>query len=549
MAIACNSPIMGNLERADNWWRDQVIYQIYPRSFQDTGGDGIGDLAGIRKRLPYLAGLGIDCIWLSPVFASPMKDFGYDVADYREIDPLFGSMADFDDLLDEAHSSGLKLLLDFVPNHTSDQHDWFIESRSSQQNSKRDWYIWKDPAPNGGPPNNWISNFGGSAWQFDERTGQYYYHAFLRSQPDLNWRNPEVRTAMFDILRFWLDKGVDGFRVDVIWHLIKDEHFRDNPPNPHYRAGKPEIEKNLQVHSADQPEIHDLIAEMRGVIEEYDNRLLIGEIYLPVERLVSYYGKSHDSGVHLPFNFQLLQCPWETQAIASLVTEYEESLPEHGWPNWVLSNHDQPRIAARTGPAQARIAAMLLLTLRGTPTLYYGDEIGLADVTIPPERMQDPWTKQEPDTSFNRDKARTPMQWSGKENAGFSSAQPWLPVSDDWQKRNVASLDEEDQSLLQLYRRLLAFRRKEQALRSGSYRELHCSPSIFALEREVEAKRLAVILNFSEEETTLPDLPDRYRKAKTLFSSVGESRSGLSAHSLRLKPTEGVILQAEEYDG
>ncbi len=549
MAIACNSTTMGSLERADNWWRDQVIYQIYPRSFQDTGSNGVGDLAGIRKRLPYLAELGIDCIWLSPVFASPMKDFGYDVADYREIDPLFGSMADFDELLDEAHSSGLKLLLDFVPNHTSDQHEWFIESRSSRQNAKRDWYIWKDQAPDGGPPNNWISNFGGSAWQFDERTGQYYYHAFLQSQPDLNWRNPEVRTAMFDTLRFWLDKGVDGFRVDVIWHLIKDEHFRDNPPNPNYHADQPEIEKNLQVHSADQPEVHDLIAEMRGVIEEYDNRLMIGEIYLPMERLVNYYGKTHDSGVHLPFNFQLLQCPWQTQAIASLVTEYEASLPEHGWPNWVLSNHDQPRIAARTGPSQARIAATLLLTLRGTPTLYYGDEIGLADITIPPERVQDPWAKQEPDTSFNRDKARTPMQWSGKENAGFSSAQPWLPVSDDWQERNVASLDEEDQSLLQLYRRLLAFRRTEQALRSGTYHELYCDPSIFAFEREIEAKRLAVILNFSEEEAPLPDLPDRYRKAKTLFSSVGESRSGLPAHSLRLKPAEGVILQAEEHEG
>lgn len=540
---------MASLERADNWWRDQVIYQIYPRSFQDTGGDGVGDLNGIRKRLPYLAELGIDCIWLSPVFASPMKDFGYDVADYREIDPLFGSMADFDDLLDEAHLSGLKLLLDFVPNHTSDQHEWFVESRSSRLNAKRDWYIWKDPAPDGGPPNNWISNFGGSAWQFDEQSGQYYYHAFLQSQPDLNWRNPEVRTAMFDILRYWLDKGVDGFRVDVIWHLIKDEHFRDNPPNPNYRADQPEIEKNLQIHSADQPEIHELIAEMRGVVEEYDNRLLVGEIYLPLERLVSYYGKSHDSGVHLPFNFQLLQCPWQTQAIASLVTEYEASLPEHGWPNWVLSNHDQPRIAARTGPAQARIAAMLLLTLRGTPTLYYGDEIGLADVTIPPERVQDPWAKQEPDTSFNRDKARTPMQWSDEENAGFSTAQPWLPVSDDWQERNVASLDEEDRSLLQLYRRLLALRRKEQALRSGTYHELYRSSSIFAFERELEAKRLAIILNFSNEETAVPDLPERYRKAKTLFSSVGEGRSGLPAQDLCLQSAEGIILEAQEREG
>lgn len=544
MADARYSLFMTAFQRADRWWRDQTIYQVYPRSFQDSGADGVGDLNGIRDRIPYLSALGVDCIWLSPIFASPMRDFGYDISDYRAIDPLFGSMHDFDDLLQEAHSHGLKLLLDFVPNHTSDEHRWFAESRSSRTNPKRDWYIWKDPAPDGGPPNNWISNFGGSAWEYDEQTGQYYYHAFLASQPDLNWRNPEVREAMFDVLRFWLDKGVDGFRVDVIWHLIKDEHFRDNPPNPDYRPGQPEIERNLQVNSADQPEIHDLVAEIRDVIDEYDNRLLIGEIYLPLERLMSYYGKTQDTGVHLPFNFQLLQCPWRPGKIADLVDEYEKSLPAHGWPNWVLSNHDQPRIAARAGEAQARIAAMLLLTLRGTPTLYYGDEIGLGDVTIPPGRVQDPWARQEPEASFNRDKARTPMQWSTRPFAGFSQAEPWLPLSRDWQQRNVALFEEQPDSLLNLYRRLLALRKNSQALRTGDYRALHVDEAIFGFERFDKNERLAIVLNFSEQERSVPDLPRDYRSASLMFSSHGRIEGDEPLAGKRLKAGEGLILQA-----
>ena len=314
------------------WWQNEAIYQIYPRSYQDSNGDGVGDLQGIRQRLPYIAQLGAGAIWLSPIFRSPMKDFGYDIADYCDIDPLFGSMADFDQLLDDAHRQGLRVLLDFVPNHTSDQHPWFQQSRSGRDNDRRDWYIWRDPAPDGGPPNNWMSNFGGSAWTLDEQSGQYYYHAFLSSQPDLNWRNPKVRKAMLETLRFWLDKGVDGFRVDVIWHLIKDEQLRDNPPDPDYGPGKPDIQRYLQVYSADQPEVHDVIAEMRAVIDDYPERLLIGEIYLPLERLMKYYGQSGE-GVHLPFNFQLLQAPWQAERLASLIDEYEAALPEKGWPN------------------------------------------------------------------------------------------------------------------------------------------------------------------------------------------------------------------------
>lgn len=532
---------MTQFERSHQWWRNETIYQIYPRSFADSTANGVGDLRGIIDRIDYIRDLGVNAIWLSPIFASPMKDFGYDISDYCAIDPLFGNMEDFDRLLERAHQADLKLLLDFVPNHTSDQHKWFKESRSSRSSSKRDWYIWKDPAPDGGPPNNWISNFGGSAWEFDEQTEQYYYHAFLASQPDLNWRNSEVRTAMFDVLRFWLAKGVDGFRIDVLWHLIKDQQFRDNPANPAYRPGQPEIERNLQIHSADQPEVHHIIAEMRDVIEEYDHRLMIGEIYLPLERLVSYYGKSGESGVHLPFNFQLLQCPWRAERIAELVAEYEELLPTNGWPNWVLSNHDQPRIAARTGEAQARIAAMLLLTLRGTPTVYYGDELGIAGVDVPQHRIQDPWAKQEPEASFNRDKARTPMQWSDAPHAGFSDAEPWLPLTEDWKARNVACMESDESSILHLYRRLLMLRKIHKPLRDGEYTQLLVDDGIFGFERIGPSERLAIMLNFTGEHRTAARLPERYRNGSILLSTAG--RTGAVGDPLGLGPDEGVILQ------
>ena len=537
---------MNEPTRASRWWRDEAIYQIYPRSFKDRSGDGRGDLAGIAEQLPYIRDLGVDAIWLSPIFASPMKDFGYDIADYCAIDPLFGTMADFDRLLEATHAHGLKLLLDFVPNHTSDQHDWFKASRSSRSDPKRDWYIWKDAAPDGSPPNNWISNFGGSAWARDEATGQYYYHAFLASQPDLNWRNPEVREAMFDNMRFWLDKGVDGFRVDVIWHLIKDEQFRDNPPNPGFRPGQSEINRNLQIHSADQPEIHRVIAEMRAVMEEYDHRLLIGEIYLPLERLMHYYGED-GAGVHLPFNFQLIQCPWRAGEVARIVSEYEAALPPDGWPNWVLSNHDQPRIAARAGERQAKIAAMLLLTLRGTPTVYYGDELAIGDVAIPQDRIQDPWARQEPDASFNRDKARTPMQWSSEPHAGFSQAEPWLPLTADWQERNVAALAGQSGSMLQLYKFLLKLRRRHSALRTGPYRQLDVAGDVFAYERHDENGRFAVLLNFASEPRPAPLHPAYDGGAIVL--STDANRDGAARTPFTLGPDEGGVIAAGSATG
>ncbi|AWN49878.1 alpha-amylase [Methylobacterium terrae] len=478
------------------WWKAGVVYQVYPRSFQDTNGDGVGDLRGVTARLDYLAWLGVDALWLSPVCRSPMADYGYDVSDYCDIDPLFGTLADFDALVAEAHRRRLRVIMDFVPNHTSQEHPWFREARASCDNPKRDWYIWRDPAPDGGPPNNWISNFGGPAWTLDPATGQYYYHAFLREQPDLNWRNPQVRAAMMDVLRFWLDRGVDGFRVDVIWHLMKDEFLRDNPANPDYVPGEPEINTLVQLHSADQPEVMEVIAGMRAVLEEYDARVLIGEIYLPLERLVAYYGVEL-SGAHLPFNFQLIQTPWNARAVAELVAEYEAALPPGGWPNWVLGNHDQPRIAARVGEAQARVAAVLLLTLRGTPTLYYGDEIGLGRVPIPPERVRDPWEHNEP--GRGRDPERTPMQWQPGPHAGFSTVEPWLPLDPESETRNVECLRDDSGSILTLHRRLIALRREHPALSIGAYRVVSVSGDVLVYERLHGDEAIRVALNFGHE--------------------------------------------------
>ena len=514
------------------WWQRGVIYQVYPRSFQDTNGDGVGDLGGIERRLDYLADLGVDALWISPIFASPMVDFGYDVSDYTDIHPMFGTMADFDRLLTAAHARGLRILLDFVPNHSSDQHRWFLESRSSRTNPKRDWYIWRDPAPDGGPPNNWISDFGGSAWEWNAPTGQYYYHAMLREQPDLNWRNPALKAAMLDAMRFWFDRGVDGFRVDILWHMIKAADFRDNPPNPDWKPGMADMHKVLQLHSTDQPEVFGIAAEMRALADSYGDKLLVGEIYLPVERLMAYYGKQGE-GVHLPFNFQLIDASWDAAALHRMVAEYEAALPSGGWPNWVLGNHDRPRIASRVGHAQARVAAMLLLTMRGTPTIYYGDELGLADVTIPPGKVQDPRELREPGLGFGRDPVRTPMPWDTSPRAGFTNGDPWLPLNPDWPTRNVAAEAADAASILSLYRELLTLRRAHPALSVGSMRLLSAHGHVLAYERTMGDDRIVIGLNLSHE--TQPfDLPE----GRALLTTGGDYAPGV------LAPDQGVILKA-----
>ena len=527
------------------WWQRGIVYQVYPRSFMDANCDGIGDLPGILSRLDYLRWLGVDALWLSPIYPSPMKDFGYDVADYMAVDPVFGTLEDFDRLVAAAHARSLKLILDFVPNHTSDQHWWFRESRASRHNPRRDWYLWRDPAPGGGPPNNWLSCFGGSAWQLDEATGQYYYHAFLPEQPDLNWRNPEVVQAMLGVLRFWLERGVDGFRVDVLWHLVKDEHFRDNPCNDAWCEGMDPYQALIPLHTSDRPEVHDIVRQMRRVVDEYGERVLIGEIYLPIERLVKYYGEDL-AGAHLPFNFQLLSAPWNAGELARLIAEYERALPEGAWPNWVLGNHDKPRIASRVGPAQARVAAMLLLTLRGTPTLYYGDELGMKDVPIPPERVQDPFERNVPGQGLGRDPERTPMQWSAARHAGFSAAAPWLPVAADYREVNVAAQRDDPKSMLALYRRLIDLRRAEPALEVGRFEALETGSDVLAYVRAArEGERsFLVALNLGGQPQRVA-VPREGALALSTHLDRAQERVGAT---LELRPHEGVIVRLADGD-
>ncbi len=461
-----------------SWWQTGVIYQVYPRSFFDSNGDGIGDLSGITSKLDYLRWLGVDALWLSPIYPSPMADFGYDIANYIDVDPIFGALQDLDILIQQAHARNLKLILDYVPNHTSDVHPWFQESRSNRTNEKRDWYIWRDPTPDGGPPNNWTSFFGGSAWQFDEQSGQYYLHMFDVKQPDLNWRNPLVRQAMYDALRFWLERGVDGFLVDVLWMLLKDEQLRDNPMNPDWKPGDPAYARQLGHYTEDQPGIHEIVREIRSLLDSYGERVFIGEIYLPLSRLMHYYGEMLDEA-HLPFNFQLITTPgWEARTIRQVADEYEKGLPDGAWPNWVLGNHDS-----------------------GTPTCYYGDELGMQNGYVPPDLLYDPQGKDNPEHS--RDYERTPMQWDSTANAGFSApgVTPWLPAADDYPTYNVAAEQQGPRSFLTLTRTLLNLRRSLPALTLGSYQSVDQeNDTCFVYQREYEDQRYLIALNFSQQE-------------------------------------------------
>src|SRR3954453_21335139 len=524
------------------WWQTAVIYQVYPRSFQDTDGDGVGDIPGITQRLPHLVELGVDAVWLSPIFTSPMADFGYDIVDYTGIYPLFGSLADFDVFLQSCHAHGLKVILDLVPNHTSDQHPWFLESRSSRHHAKHDWYIWRDPASDGGPPNNWLSEFGGSAWDYDASIGQFYYHAFLKAQPDLNWRNPEVREAIYDVMRFWLRRGVDGFRVDVIWHLIKDGEFRDNPPNPHFVEGRPPHEKILTQYSTDQAEVHDVIAEMRRVTDEFDHRVLIGEVYLPLHRLVAYYGNDL-AGAQMPFNFALLSTLWSARSIEKIIADYEKALPAGAWPNWVRGNHDRPRVASRVGREQARVAAMLLLTLRGTPTLYYGDEIGMHQVAIAPDQVRDPFEKNVPGIGVGRDGCRTPMQWDATQYAGFSRSTPWLPLPDDFRHENVVNLEADARSILNLYKALIGLRRKLPQLIGGVYAPIAAQGELLLYRRQSNDGSALIALNLGDEPVSIASEAAGL-SGEILLSTFLDRQGERVQGALDLRGNEGVIIGA-----
>jgi alpha-glucosidase len=499
----------------DPWWKHAVIYEIYPRSFQDSNADGVGDINGITSRLDYLHDLGVGAIWITPMYPSPLVDFGYDVADYTALDPLYGTLADFDHLMAEAKKRNIRVIMDFVPNHTSDQHPWFKESRSSRTNPKRDWYIWRDGKGPGQPPNNWQSWFGHSAWQFDPATGQYYYHHFYVEQPDLNWRNPEVRKAMYDAMRFWLDRGVAGFRLDAVSRLFEDPHLHDDPILPGKNAyGDPNIQHK---YTDNLPEIHDVLREMRRVVDAYPgNPVLISEADEPnIKELTKMYGAKNDE-VQLPMDFQIADVnKLSAPEFRKLLDEVENN-PVHGQPHYFFSNHDQPRQWDRYGDGVhndqiAKLMAALLLTPRATPLMYYGEEIGMR-TTLPTrkEEVQDPIGKIGWPEEKGRDGERTPMQWDNSKDSGFSTADhTWLPIPPSAAGYNVRVESKEPPSILSFYKGLLALRQSEPALQNmqyGSYVSLdRDDPYVLAYLRKPPGNgdSVLVVLNMSGEPRTM----------------------------------------------
>lgn len=533
------------------WWKTGIIYEIYPRSFKDTNNDGVGDLRGIIECLDYLnngteESLGVDAIWITPFYPSPLHDFGYDVQDYCGIDPIYGTMDDFDELLEKAHQRNIRIIIDLVFNHSSHLHSWFQESSSSRDNPKRDWYIWRDGKSYWRKPNNWKAFFGGPTWTYDAITGQYYLHTFLKEQPDLNWRNREVQKALFKIVRYWLRKGVDGFRLDVINLIYKDLELRSNP----CCFGRRPFEMQRHIYDRNQPEAHKALHELRQLVDSYGDKMLVGEITLDkfedAQVAARFYGEKNDE-LHLAFNFDFLHRPWTAKAFREAVAFWEKTLPEGGWPNYVLSNHDFPRHFSRyakrgVSEKRARIAALMLLTLRGTPFLYYGEEIGMRNVFIPRWKFQDPVGKRYWPFHPGRDEERTPMQWDDSENAGFTKNKPWLPIAKDFQRVNVAKQKNDPDSLFSFYRKLIWFRKKNKTLQSGNYRVIEgLDERIFAYVREDEEKKYMIVLNFSSKPLTI-NLKNYSLSGEVLISTIKKSERKKLHNKLKIDGDEGLLI-------
>ena len=518
------------------WWRGAVVYHVYPASFADSDGDGFGDLPGITSRLDHLAGapgsLGVDAVWLSPFYRSPMRDFGYDVSDHRAVDPCFGTLADFDALLAAAHARGLRVIVDLVPNHTSDQHPWFQDALHGRDAARRDWYVWADPRPDGSPPNNWLSAFprSGGAWTLDPLSGQYYLHSYTAEQPDLNWRNPAVVDAMQRVLRFWLDRGVDGFRVDAPHRLMKDPSLRDNPPA---LAGlrldtiQGSGHGGERLRHIDHPDVHGIVRRLRETVDAYPGRVLLGEVGVHDPRRWARYFGERDDELNLAFDFRVWGCPWSAACFRDAVAQSERLVPAWAWPTYALSNHDIPRAATRYGAASVRLAAVLLLTLRGTAFLYYGEEIGMHDVPVPTARAHDP---------DGRDPCRTPMQWDGSPGAGFTRDAPWLPVAEP-RAPNVAAERADPGSLLHLYRALIRLRAGSKALRAGGYEPLDGGAHVLAFERRAGEERVRAALNFGNAAASIAAVVPEGAE-RLLSTAPGAGRRGW------LAPGEGAIYRA-----
>jgi alpha-glucosidase len=541
------------------WWRDGIIYQIYPRSFADSNGDGLGDLPGITARLDYLADLGIDAIWISPFYPTPDADFGYDVSDHTAVDPRFGTLEDFDRLVAESHRRGIRLVLDLVLNHTSDRHPWFHESRASRDNPKRDWYIWQPPSCSHpifgekrgrwrGVPNNWQAAFGGPAWEYDETTGQYYLHMFLAEQPDVNWRNLEVRNAQLDVVRFWLERGADGFRLDVFNAYFKDAHFRNNPT----KFGLRGFDRQRHLYDCDQPEMIPLLNELRTILDAYPERYAVGETFFATPEKVLHY--SGPDRLHAAFSFDFnptdLFYPWHPAWLIKQIERREALFTGEHWPTTVLSNHDIPRTATRCArgeeDALAKIAMALLLTLRGTPFMYYGEEIGMRDVSLRRGEIMDPPGKRYWPIFKGRDGCRSPMQWDDMPFAGFSSAKPWLPVHPNYHQRNVAAQNEDPDSLLNFTRKLIALRKKVPALRRGEFVLLTTKPrDALVYLRRTTSQSVLVALNFHDRRVYEPlDQDVSGKRWRSLLAARDDGAVLLSDNCLELAPHQVRLLVA-----
>ena len=480
-----------------SWWPNCVIYNLFPLSFQDSNGDGLGDLDGVLSRLDYIASLGVYAIWFSPLFRSPLIDVGYDVSDFCDIDLVFGTLETFDRVVAECHARRLRVIMDIAPNHTSDQHPWFKESRSSRNNEKRDWYVWRDGRAGSAPPNNWVDNTQRSSWEWDATTGQYYYHRFLACQPDLNLRNSKVLDAIQDILRFWLKRGVDGFRIDGANHLIEDELLRDEPSGE-LVGGPPGWMDRL--YTTDRPESHEILAALRRVADEFDDRVLLGEAVVPVARLMRYFGTEQRPELQMPVNSALMKAePWTTRRIEAGIDQFMQYLPSGATPNWQVGSHDVPRTAQRIGQEQARVAVMLQMLLPGTAFLYYGDELGLENIVLRADQVRDPYTP----FGRSRDFYRAPMPWTAEPGAGFTTGEPWLPLTRDFRERNVELQRADKHSLFHLCRRLIELRHTHPALQTLDYEPLRSQGHVLQFVRGEGSGRLLVALNISHEPTLL----------------------------------------------
>jgi len=537
----------------DTWWRTGVVYQIYPRSFADASGDGVGDLEGIIRHLDHLAGapesLGVDAIWLSPIYPSPGYDLGYDISDFAAVDPLFGTEADFDRLVAEAHRRGLRVILDLVVNHTSSEHPWFTASRVAREGPYRDRYIWRDPAGTDAqgrpvPPNNWVSYFGGPGWEWDPGRGQFFQHTFLAEQPDLNWRDPGTLADVSEMIRGWLERGVDGFRMDVFNAYLKDERLCSNPLRP----GRSAWARQAHVRDKDQPDLPVLLAAIRALVDEEPGRMTVGELFDgDVERAA---GLTADR--HLVFDFELLGTPRSAAAIGRVLDRREHAFGTHRWPTVVLSNHDQPRqvsrwVAGLDHDAVARLSAMLLLTLRGTPFIYYGEEVGMPGIVVPNDVAFDPPARRAGPALpwWNRDQARAPMPWTSEPGAGFTTGVPWLPLPEDWATRNVAAQRTDNRSVLSFFRAMLALRRATPALHAGAMTRLaHRTPGVLGFRRWTADSRALVLLNLGRRDVTVTLDQDAAAEAwAPALGTLGSASPGVGrAGRIRLAALEGVVL-------